>query len=60
MEAQKNAYEGLYETFYQEEWMKGGFLWKWFPDYASSGGATNNYFTPQNKPVEEIIKEYYK
>jgi len=37
----------------------GGFIWKWFHDYNKSGGENNSQFTPQNKPVEKIIKEQY-
>lgn len=60
MQAQVNATEALFETFWQEDWFVGGFLWKWFHDYENSGGANNNQFTPQNKPVEAVIKSYYK
>lgn len=59
-EAQKNAYEALYQVFWDKEWFKGGFLWKWFPDHANSGGTDNNRFTPQNKMVQTLIKDRYK
>lgn len=59
MEAQMNTSKALYETFWKEEWFAGGFLWKWFVDYDKSGGVEDNQFTPQNKPVETVIKTYY-
>jgi len=60
LEAQVNTTKALYETFWNESWFAGGFIWKWFIDYDKVGGKNNPMFTPQNKPVEEIIKAYYK
>ena len=60
LKAQVNTTKALYETFWNEEWFAGGFIWKWFIDYDKVGGEDNPMFTPQNKPVEEVIKEYYK
>ncbi len=56
---QVNTTQALYESIWNEEWMAGGFLWKWFINHEQSGGVENNQFTPQNKPVEETIKFYY-
>ncbi len=56
---QIEAYKALFEVFWNESWFSGGFLWKWFIDYPRSGGASDNRFTPQNKPVEKIISQYY-
>lgn len=60
MQAQVNTTKALYETFWDEDWFAGGFIWKWFYNYPTSGGKNNSQFTPQNKPVEEVIKQYYK
>ena len=60
MEAQQNAYQGLYETFWDKEWFEGGFVWKWAPDHANAGGASNNRFTPQNKLAEETLQMMYE
>jgi hypothetical protein len=59
LEAQANTTKALFETFWKEEWFAGGFVWKWFHDHQSSGGQSNSQFTPQNKPVEKVIKDYY-
>ena len=59
LEAQTNATQALFEEFWDEEWFAGGFIWKWFHKYEDSGGKNNNQFTPQNKPVEQTIKQYY-
>lgn len=59
LDAQVNLSKALYETFWNEDWFAGGFVWKWFINYDTSGGKENNQYTPQNKPVEQVIKTYY-
>ncbi|MCK5401376.1 MAG: glycoside hydrolase [Flavobacteriaceae bacterium] len=59
LEAQINATKALFEEFWKEDWFAGGFVWKWHHDYEQSGGENNTRFTPQNKPVEVVIKSYY-
>ncbi|WP_431156655.1 glycoside hydrolase family 113 [Winogradskyella poriferorum] len=59
LEAQVNTTKALYETFWNEDWFAGGFIWKWFIDHQNVGGEANFMFTPQNKPVEELIRNQY-
>ncbi len=59
LEAQMNATQAIYNQFWKEDWFAGGFLWKWFHDHKKVGGKTNNRFTPQNKPTEELIRKLY-
>ncbi|PKQ43977.1 glycoside hydrolase [Confluentibacter flavum] len=58
-EAQNNTTQALLETFWDEEWFVGGFVWKWFHNHERSGGENDSQFTPQNKPTEAILKEWY-
>lgn len=60
MLAQANALQALFESFWSEDWMAGGFVWKWFANHKQVGGIDNNRFTPQNKLGEDIIQKYYK
>ena len=60
LEAQTNTTKALFETFWKEDWFAGGFIWKWFIEYDKVGGGKNSQFTPQNKPVESIIKAYFE
>lgn len=60
MMAQSNATKALFEEFWIETWFVGGFNWKWFIHHDQAGGPEDNRFTPQNKPVEEIIRAHYK
>lgn len=59
LEAQVNTTKALFETFWQEDWFAGGFIWKWFYKHNDVGGKDNSMFTPQNKPVEDLIKVHY-
>lgn len=59
LEAQSNAMQSLFEEIWNEDWFAGGFLWKWFHDHKNVGGDRDTQFTPQNKPVEKIIREFY-
>jgi len=60
LEAQTNLMQALFEEVYQEPWFAGGYIWKWFVDHDKVGGSENNQFTPQNKPVETLIKQHFK
>ena len=59
LEAQTNTTHALFEEFWKEDWFAGGFVWKWHHDHEHSGGENNTQFTPQNKPVQALIKSYY-
>jgi len=60
LEAQTNTTQALFEIFWKEDWFAGGFIWKWFHNYDDVGGEANHQFTPQNKPVETVIRDFYK
>ena len=57
--AQQNAYESLYSSVWNQPWLAGGFLWKWHFYHEKAGGSDDDRFTPQNKPVEILIKNQY-
>lgn len=59
LEGQSNTTQILFEEFWNEDWFAGGFIWKWFNNYNRAGGEADSQFTPQNKPVEAIIKAQY-
>ena len=59
LEAQVNATHAIFDEFWKEEWFAGGFIWKWHHDYENVGGEKDSQFTPQNKPVEDIVRKYY-
>ncbi|MEM9075761.1 MAG: glycoside hydrolase TIM-barrel-like domain-containing protein [Bacteroidota bacterium] len=59
LQAQADATQAIFDEFWNEEWFAGGFIWKWFIHHDRSGGTEDNRFTPQNKPAEERIREFY-
>lgn len=60
LEAQSNAMQALFDAVWNEDWFAGGYLWKWFIWHDKVGGVECNQFTPQNKPVENVIRDFYK
>tara|TARA_R110002072_G_scaffold106447_1_gene232432 strand:- start:85237 stop:86244 length:1008 start_codon:yes stop_codon:yes gene_type:complete len=58
--AQVNLTQALFNEMYHEPWFAGGFIWKWFIAHDKVGGPENSQFTPQNKPAEETIKNFFK
>ncbi|WP_340199827.1 glycoside hydrolase family 113 [Ascidiimonas sp. W6] len=60
LKGQNNALRALYDEFWNEPWFAGGFLWKWFDNHKEAGGVKDSQFTPQNKPAEALVKDFYK
>ncbi len=59
LSGQTCAFEAFFQALWAEDWFKGGFIWKWEPDHVNAGGETNKRYTPQNKPAQEVIKNWY-
>lgn len=57
--AQYNAYQAVFKMFWDKDWFAGGYVWKWFPSYNEAGGHGNNRYTPQNKPAETVLFEWF-
>jgi hypothetical protein len=58
-QAQANAYEAFFQTFHNQPWWAGGFLWKWFPNMRGHEGYPERDYTPQGKEGEAIVKKWY-
>ncbi len=39
-------------------WWDGAFWWSWDPN-PNSGGSSDTGFTPQNKPAQAVLQQYY-
>lgn len=59
LKAQADATQVVFDEFWKEHWFAGGFVWKWFIHHERTGGAGDNRFTPQNKPSETVIRNFY-
>lgn len=57
--AQSNAIHALLETFWDEPYWHGGFIWKWFPNMRGGEGYNNRDYTPQGKQGQETLKTWY-
>ena len=57
--AQVNAYEAFYQSFAGKKWFAGGFVWKWYAD-VERHRLSNIEFTPQDKPAEKVIENWYR
>jgi hypothetical protein len=60
IEAQQNSLNAIFDSFWMEDWFQGGFLWKWFDNYSTSGGNGHKGYTIQNKNTEKLVKERFK
>ena len=59
-EAQSNAYTAFYSTFWNEDWVAGGFFWEWKVLLKREVNNPIDYgWYVNDKPVEKIIKEQY-
>ena len=56
---QERAYQAFFQSIWQEDWMLGGFFWKWHFS-PNAGGLSDHDYTPQNKPAMKVIEAYYK
>lgn len=58
-QAQANAIQALLETFWEEPYWYGGFIWKWFPHMQGGEGYNSRDYTPQGKMAQEVLKRLY-
>jgi Glycoside Hydrolase Family 113 len=57
---QANAYQAAFNSVWKEEWVAGGFIWKWFePEKSVIYEDSKSYFVKQ-KMAEEIIAKHFK
>ncbi len=55
---QAMCYRAVFETFWSKPWFHGFYWWKW-PTYMEYGGPHHNGFTPNRKPAEDVVREWY-
>jgi len=62
-ETQAKLYEALFSEVWNEPWLAGIHIWKWFPhNNSTSRTAQQEYnigFTPQNKMAEEVMSKWF-
>jgi Ca2+-binding RTX toxin-like protein len=60
LQEQADAYQAFFEVWSQQtSWMKGAFLWNWEPRINPQTTQGWDGYTPQDKPAETVITEWY-
>jgi len=55
---QSLCYEIVMEAIHEQSWCKGILWWK-FPSFLDDGGNGQRGFTPNKKPAERVIREWF-
>jgi len=58
LDEQVNLFEALFLAVYSQPFIRGFYVWAWLTDPAN-GGRNNSDFTPNGKPVAEVLQRYY-
>lgn len=58
LQEQADCYQAALEVFKEKTWFMGWFWWNW-ETYPDAGGPSDNWYTPQNKPAQDILNQYY-
>ncbi|MEO1053795.1 MAG: hypothetical protein AAFX87_24370 [Bacteroidota bacterium] len=68
-ETQALCYEALFKSVWDEPWLAGVYIWKWYPFYKEAVARRNNDqdrrnyfnidFTPQEKKAEQVMIDWY-
>lgn len=59
LETQARCYRAFFESVWTREWLGGVYFWKWFPRISSRKALQQQGFTPQNKPAEQVLRQYF-
>jgi hypothetical protein len=58
LDVQRDCYRAVLEIFWDKPWFYGLYWWFW-GTHPNMGGEFNRGYTPQNKPAQELINEWY-
>jgi hypothetical protein len=59
LQEQVDSYEALFRTFWHQPWFAGLYIWDWRPDHQGAGGSADDHFSPQNKPAETVLGNWF-
>ena len=57
--AQADAYRAFFQHVWPQSWLAGVFLWKWYPQIPQHYHKIEKDYTPQDKPAQEVVREYF-
>ena len=58
LQEQADCYQAALDVFKDKSWFSGWFWWNWETD-PDAGGPSEMHYTPQNKPAETVLYQYY-
>jgi len=58
LQEQRDCYEAAFQTLWNRSWFYGFYWWTWIFD-PEEGGLNDSYHTPQNKPVQDVVTQWY-
>ncbi|MEJ2281579.1 MAG: hypothetical protein P8X97_06690 [Candidatus Bathyarchaeota archaeon] len=58
LQEQVDCYEAAFQTLWNRNWFYGFYWWTWIYD-PMQGGIDDSNHTPQNKPAQELITQWY-
>jgi len=58
LQEQADCYQAALEVFKNKPWFEGWFWWSWETD-PDAGGPSDKHYTPQNKPAQNVLMQYY-
>jgi PKD repeat protein len=58
LQEQVDCYNATFQTFYNKSWFYGFYWWNWETNPTAGGNWSTDY-TPQNKPVQNLITSWY-
>jgi len=58
LQEQRDCYEAAFQTLWNRSWFYGFYWWTWIHD-PTEGGAADSGHSPQNKPAQDIVTQWY-
>jgi len=56
---QANLYEATFQTFWDEAWFAGVFVWRWSPPEELNRDIPTYNYSPIGKPAEETLQKWF-
>jgi hypothetical protein len=58
LQEQQDCYEAAFQALWNKNWFQGFYWWTWVFDH-NVGGPNDSAHTPQNKPAQTVITNWY-
>jgi hypothetical protein len=58
LQEQRDCYEAAFQALWNRDWFYGFYWWTWTHD-PTDGGADDSSHTPQNKPAQQVVTQWY-